>query len=118
SLGAADAVMPVLQVAASDLIELVSHLLELYHGATHRPSVRIQCGADSEGRPPQLVVEWGAAEPAPLPSAPRFSIASTYVAREVAAPLTASRPATIPQPSRECVRWFLDYLFRKPDFKE
>jgi ATP-dependent DNA helicase RecQ len=118
SIGPADAALPVLNVAACDLIELISHLSELYHGAAHCPSVRLQSGADSDNRPPQLTVQWGPAEPARLPSIPCFLIASTYVAREVAAPLTACRPATIPQPSRECVRWFLDHLFRKQGFLE
>jgi ATP-dependent DNA helicase RecQ len=110
--------VPTLRQAASDLIELVGRLLELYHGATARPTVELRPADEANETQPQLSVSWGGPGEAVNRAIPEFVIASTYIACDVAAPLTAAHPVAVPQPPKESVRWFLDYLFRKEDFWE
>jgi ATP-dependent DNA helicase RecQ len=107
-----------LQKAIMGLVELLTRLSNLYEADFSVASTSVVGGNDLEPTI-HLIFQYGQENlEAQSPIAPAFYISDILFPGEIAAPTQSSYPATVAEPSKDDVRWFLNYLFRKDDFWE
>ncbi|MCS7259161.1 MAG: RecQ family ATP-dependent DNA helicase [Anaerolineae bacterium] len=110
-----------IQLAVSDLLELLTRLARLHGRALPSTQPRVLL-VTSDTCTEQLDVliapADGSADALSASAEAQFLISDVCLPVEVAPSSAAATPAYCPAPQREDARWFLEYLFRKPDFRE
>ncbi|MCL5962711.1 MAG: RecQ family ATP-dependent DNA helicase [Chloroflexi bacterium] len=107
-------------MAVHDFARLLTRLSTLYGDQVVNPELRVML-IDEPSSEFDVVIgpiddEWNG--PGGDTSHGMFSFSDTVFPVEIAAPLSAARSKRVEEPSREEVRWFLQYVFRKEDFRE
>jgi ATP-dependent DNA helicase RecQ len=110
------------QLAVTDLLELLGRLARLHDQPLPPQEPRVVLAGHLDDVDHELDVLIGPADGSADDLLPqmraRFLVSDVYLPAEVQAPLTAASPARLRSPQREDARWFLQYLFRKDDFWE
>ncbi len=104
-----------LEVAARDCAELLHRACNLYGGGQDLPVVTT--GLSRNNPEPDIVIRFSGAEEHTA-MAPAFSVADIRFPGTIAAPRTNAQPMDADRPNREDTQYFLQYLFRKEDFRE
>ena len=104
-----------LEAAALDCAELLHRVSNLY-GSGHDLSA-VTTGPSRNISEPDIVIRFSGAE-AHEAIAPAFSVADIRFPGTIAAPRTNALPMDTDSPNREDMQYFLQYLFRKEDFRE
>jgi len=110
-----------IQLAVTDLLELISRLASLYGQPkpVGKPHIVIVTKADSNQHIDLLIGPADGSCDSLYPDVKaRFLLSDVCFPADIQAPLTATSPIRLPSPRREDARWFLHYLFRKDDFWE
>ncbi len=108
-----DLALALVQTAAEDCAELVRRVRKLYGRAFEPIAVTVEMDATA----PDIVLSFGDGARADA-QAPRFSVRDICFPAKVAAPRPNAIPMNAETPDREDTRYFLQYLFRKDDFRE
>ena len=110
-----DLAADVLAAAARDCAELFHRICSLYGDGHGLPVVTT--GPSRSIAEPDIIVHFsGAAEHGT--TAPVFSVADILFPGRVVVPRTNAQPMNADSPSRDAMQYFLQYLFRKEDFRE
>lgn len=104
-----------LETAARDCAELLHRVCNLYGGGHDLPAVTT--GPSRNIPNPDIVICFSGAEEHRA-MVPTFSVADIRFPSMIAAPRTNAQPMKTDSPNREDMRYFLQYLFRKEDFRE
>ena len=104
-----------LETAARDCAELLHRVCNLYGSGNGLPTVTT--GHSRNIPEPNIVIRFSGAEGQGA-IAPAFSIADVRFPGTIAAPRTNAQPRDADSPNREDMQYFLQYLFRKEDFRE
>jgi ATP-dependent DNA helicase RecQ len=106
------------QKAIKGLVELLGRLSKVYQAEFSVASTDVVVGDDLEPAI-HLVVQDGQEHVKALDTiVPAFYLSDVIFPGEIAAPTQSSYPTAVAEPSKDDVRWFLNYLFRKDDFWE
>ena len=100
------------------LVELLDRLSKLYGADFSVASTAVLVGDDLEPTIHLIVQDGQENVKAQDPVVPGFYVSDVIFPGEIAAPTQSSYPATVAEPSKDDVRWFLNYVFRKDDFWE
>jgi ATP-dependent DNA helicase RecQ len=100
------------------LIELLGRLSNLYEADFSVASTDVVVGDDLEPSIHLVVQDGQENVKAQDTIVPAFYISDVIFPGEIAAPTQSSYLATVQEPSKDDVRWFLKYVFRKDDFWE
>ena len=106
------------QKAIVGLVELLGRLSKLYGADFSVASTAVLVGDDLEPTIHLIVQDGQENVKAQDPVVPGFYVSDVIFPGEIAAPTQSSYPATVAEPSKDDVRWFLNYVFRKDDFWE
>ena len=101
------------QAAAEDCAELVRRVRGLYGRGVEPIAATIEADAAA----PDIVLSFGDGEQAGAP-APRFAVRDICFPAKIAAPRPNAIPMNAESPDRESARYFLQYLFRKNEFRK
>ena len=103
------------EAAAQNCAELLQRVCNLYGEGHGLPMV--STGPSKSIAEPDIVVRFSGANQHNS-AAPVFSVADIRFPGTVAAPRTNAKPMNADSPSRDDMQYFLQYLFRKEDFRE
>ena len=110
-----DLVADALDAAARDCAELLHRVCNLY-GSGHDLPV-VTTGPSRNISEPDIVIRFSGVEEHGA-IAPAFSVADIRFPGMIAAPRINAHPMDAGSPNREDMKYFLQYLFRKEDFRE
>ena len=118
ALGSRQEVCAHAQEAIKGLVELLDRLSKLYEADYSVASTAVLIGDDLDPSIHLVIQDGQENVKAQDPIVPAFYISDVIFPGEIAAPTQSSYPATVAEPSKDVVRWFLNYVFRKDDFWE
>jgi len=110
--------LEVLKFAESDIQQLLERLSKLYGYEIETPQISLDLINDSSSDLKIIVCPSNQRESIAVksPGASFILISDISFPSDISAPLSAAVPSVIQNPSRDEAVWFLNYLFRKPNF--
>ena len=105
-------------LACSELADLLKNLQLLHGMMVEEPEIAASIIRNAPGENLDIIVVFTGGEDSTPALGQRFEVSDIAFPADIAAPGIASKPISVQTPSREAARWFLNYLFRKPEFLE